>query len=250
MGNKELSRMQQELSAKKKSNIRLYQEMTVGNHSLLDLVKYEFITSIFSPLPGALGIYLRKHLYRPLFRKVGRKVLFGRNITLRQPHKIEIGNNTIIDDYCQLIVVGENSYGIVLGDNIIINQNSRFKNDGFGDGYLEIGDNTMINYNTSISYGDHVKIGKNVLIGAYSFIIGALTHRFDRIDIPIIAQEKESKGGIIIEDNVWIGAGVYVLNGVKIGRDSIIGVGAVVTKNIPEFSIAVGVPARVIKKRE
>ncbi|KCZ72306.1 acetyltransferase (isoleucine patch superfamily) [Candidatus Methanoperedens nitroreducens] len=242
----ELSRVQQELFAKRKSSLRMYQEMMVGSHRFLDLLKYELITSIFSPLPGALGLYLRKQFYRSLFKNIGRNVFFGKDITLRQPCKIKVGHNTIIDDCCQLIADGENSTGIELGSNVILNQNVRLK----GDGSLKIGDNTKINSNCSITFGDNVKIGKNVLIGGYSSIIGALTHRFDRTDIPIIAQGKESKGGIIIEDNVWIGASVVILNGVSIGKDSIIGAGSVVTKSIPEFSIAFGVPARVVKRRK
>ncbi|MDJ0595884.1 MAG: DapH/DapD/GlmU-related protein, partial [Pleurocapsa sp. MO_226.B13] len=56
--------------------------------------------------------------------------------------------------------------------------------------------------------------------------------------------------GITIGDNCWIGAGVNVLDGVKIDRDSIIGAGAVVTKSVPEFSIAVGVPGKILKNRK
>jgi len=59
-----------------------------------------------------------------------------------------------------------------------------------------------------------------------------------------------SKGGIVIEDNIWMGSGTKVLDGVKVGRDSVIGAGAVVTRDIPEFVIAVGVPAKVIKERK
>jgi len=246
MNGEESSKMQQELFMKNKSNFRIYQETMVGNYKFLDLLKFELITSVSSSLPGAVGLYSRKHLYRFLFKKIGRNVFFGKNIRLRQPYKIKIGNNTLIDDYCQLEVDGENSNGIELGNNIILNQFVRLK----GNGFLEIGDNTKLNYNCSIIYGNHLKIGKNVLIGGYSYILGAPTHRFDRTDISIIAQGKESKGDIIIEDNAWIGAGVIILNGVKIGRDSIIGAGSVVTKNIPDFSIAVGVPAKVIKKRK
>lgn len=61
--------------------------------------------------------------------------------------------------------------------------------------------------------------------------------------------ESTSKGDIVIEDDVWIGSRVIVLSGVKIGRGSVIAAGSVVTKDIPEYSIAAGVPARVIKKR-
>lgn len=246
MNKEELSRVQQELFLKKKSSFKMYQDMMVGNNKFMDLLKYEVITSFISPLSGALGLYLRKRFFKYLFRKIGCNVFFGKNITLRQPCKVRIGNHDMIDDYCQFIVDGDNNSGIKLGDNIILNQYVRLK----GSGFLEIGDNTKINYNCSISFSENVKIGRNVLIGPYSLIIGATTHRFDRIDIPILAQGKESKGGIIIEDNVWIGAGVNILNGVKIGRDSIIGAGSVVTKSIPEFSIALGIPARVVKKRK
>lgn len=246
MSGKELSRVQRELFVTRKSPYRMYQEMMVGNHKFLDLLKYEFIITFFSQLPGALGLYLRKYFYKYLFNKVGHNVFFGKNITLKQPFKIKIGNNTMIDDYCQLLVDSKDSKGIEMGDNVILNQNVRLS----GSGFLEVGDNTKLNYNCTIGFGDNVMIGKNVLIGPYSFIIGDPTHRFNETDLPIVAQGKQSKGGIIIEDNVWIGAGVNILNGVKIGRDSIIGAGSVVTKNIPEFSIAFGVPARVVKKRK
>lgn len=245
MSDEELSRFQKELFVKNKSSFKNYQEMMVGSYKLVDFIKYELITSFISPMPGALGLYLRKSLYKSLFKKVGRNVLFGKNITLKQPCKIKIGDRNIIDDYCQLIVGGDNNSGIELGNNIIMNQNVRLK----GNGFLKIGDNTKINYASSITFGEYVNIGSNVLIGAYSYIIGGLIHRFDRIDVPIIAQGKSSKGGVVIEDNVWLGAGVTILNGVEIGRDSIIGAGSVVTKNIPEHSIAVGVPAKVIRKR-
>ena len=59
----------------------------------------------------------------------------------------------------------------------------------------------------------------------------------------------QTKGGIVIEDDVWLGFGVIVLDGVRIGKGAVIGAGAVVTKDIPEGAIAAGIPARVIKMR-
>src|SRR5574341_1162514 len=146
MTGEELSRIQQELFLKKKSSLRTYQDMVIGNQGFKELLKYELITSIFSPIPGALGLYLRKYFYKSLFKKVGRNVFFGKNITVKQAYKIEIGSNTIIDDNCQMIVDGENSIGINLGNNVILNQNVRFK----GGGFLEVGDNTKLSYNSSI----------------------------------------------------------------------------------------------------
>jgi acetyltransferase-like isoleucine patch superfamily enzyme len=68
-------------------------------------------------------------------------------------------------------------------------------------------------------------------------------HRYQRTDIPITDQ------GIVIQDDVWIGAGVTILDGFKIGHGSVIAAGAVVTKNIEPFSVMAGVPAHVLKRR-
>ncbi len=63
-------------------------------------------------------------------------------------------------------------------------------------------------------------------------------------------QPIETKGGIVIADNVWLGFGVIVLDGVRIGNGAVIGAGAVVNHDIPDNAIAVGVPARIIKMRD
>ncbi len=93
-------------------------------------------------------------------------------------------------------------------------------------------------------------LGSNVLIAGMCYIVAGGTHGFDRTDVPVVRQAMVSKGGVTVEDNCWIGANVTVLDGVTIGRDSIIGAGAVVARSLPEFVIAVGVPARVVKLRK
>lgn len=90
-------------------------------------------------------------------------------------------------------------------------------------------------------------IGNHVRIATHCVIIPA-NHNFNDLDKPIW-QQAETRVGIVIEDDVWIGAGVRVMDGVRIGHGSVIGAGAVVTKSIPPGSVAVGVPARVIGQR-
>jgi len=70
-----------------------------------------------------------------------------------------------------------------------------------------------------------------------------------KLDELIKNQPLQTKGGILIEDNVWLGFGVIVLSGVRIGKGAVIGAGSVVTDDIPAGAIAVGVPARVVKMR-
>lgn len=92
-----------------------------------------------------------------------------------------------------------------------------------------------------------IKLGNNVIIGPNS-VLRAANHIFTDLDKPIRYQG-HSGGKIIIEDDCWLGANVIVLKDVTVGKGSVIGAGAIVTKDIPPLSIAVGVPARVIGHR-
>jgi acetyltransferase-like isoleucine patch superfamily enzyme len=69
-------------------------------------------------------------------------------------------------------------------------------------------------------------------------------------DKPIRKQPLETKGGIVIDDDAWLGFGVIVLDGVRIGKGAVIGAGSVVTHDVPDNAIAAGVPARVVKMRD
>lgn len=237
--------LQAALSDPKISALRKYQELVIGSSSLLALLKYEILTSIAAPLPGALGYVLRKRVFRSLFGSIGRNVVFGRSLTLRHPQKVSLGHNVVIDDYAVLDAKGQKNKGIALGNNVIIGRNTVLS---CKNGDIKVGENTNIAMNCFIQSAKEVRIGSNVLLAAYCYVIGGGDHESGRTDIPIIAQGQVVKG-ITIEDNCWLGAGVKIQDGVRIGRDSIIGSGAVVTKDVPAFSVATGVPARVVKER-
>ena len=91
------------------------------------------------------------------------------------------------------------------------------------------------------------EIGRYSAIGPHSAIM-TYKHLFDDVSIPIKFQDLELKK-VKIGEGVWLGAHVVVMPGVTIGDNSVVGAGAVVTKDIPSYSIAAGVPAKVIKKR-
>lgn len=110
-----------------------------------------------------------------------------------------------------------------------------------------IDNETFIGPNVCIADPRDIKIGKYCMSASHSGIY-ANNHNFaERIE-PMRHQGITRKG-IVIEDDCWLGHGVTVLNGVTIGKGSVIGAGAVVTKNIPPFSVAVGIPAQVTKSR-
>ena len=111
---------------------------------------------------------------------------------------------------------------------------------------LSIGDNSGVGINCEVN--GLVTIGNNVMMGP-EVVIYSQSHKYDRTDIPMCEQGFDNPKEVVIEDDVWLGRRVIIMPGVHIGKGSIIGAGAVVTKDIPEYSVAGGVPARVIKKR-
>lgn len=110
-----------------------------------------------------------------------------------------------------------------------------------GKGKLIIGDNTFINVGTIISAHFQIKIGKNVQIAPGVIMMDSDFHGVEDRDAEVI------KTPITIGDNVWLATRVVVLKGVTIGEGSTIATGAVVTKDIPPYSLAAGIPAKVIK---
>lgn len=112
---------------------------------------------------------------------------------------------------------------------------------------VSIGDNSGIGVNCEL-YGD-VQIGKNVMM-APEVSMYSINHSISRVDIPMMFQGYDESRPIIIEDDVWIGRRVIILPGVKIGKGSVIGAGAVVTKDVPEYAIVGGNPSKVIKYRK
>lgn len=110
---------------------------------------------------------------------------------------------------------------------------------------ISIGNNSSIGDNSFIS--GQIKIGNDVMIAPQVMLI-ASNHNHDRKDIPMNKQGSNSKG-ITIEDDVWIGARAIILDGIHIGKGSIIGAGSIVTKNVDEYSIVGGNPAKLIRRR-
>jgi len=116
-----------------------------------------------------------------------------------------------------------------------------------GEGLL-IGNNVGIAQNCFIQVRGFVEIGDNVIMGPNVSIFSE-NHNSDDSDLPINMQG-ETRKGVKIENGVWIGTRAVILDGVKIGKNSIVAAGSVVTKDVPEFAIVAGVPAKVIKLRK
>lgn len=116
-------------------------------------------------------------------------------------------------------------------------------------GEIDIGDRVAFNTNVHVnaSLGKHIRIGNDVLIGP-NVVLRSADHRFERIDVPIRNQGHVA-GEIVIEDDVWIGANVVIVSGVRVGRGAVLAAGAIVTSDVAPRTVVGGVPARLIKSR-
>ncbi len=242
--NHEIMDTQKDLFDEKKSTLQKYQEIVVGRKGLLNMIKFELIITLFSWVPGALGLFLRQKFYRLILGSMGRGVAIGANVGIRHPGKIHIGDHVVIDDNCVMDAKGENNMGIEIHNGVFVGRGTILTCHN-GDIILE--DNVNIGFNCVISSLSRIVIKKNHLMAAFCYLVGG-DHDSDRTDIPVLMQGRSSKG-ITIEENVWLGAAVSVLDGVTVGRDSIIGAHAVVNKDVPEFAIAAGVPAKFMWDR-
>lgn len=222
-----------------------YQAINVGSERWMDFLAYEVYTVLLAPLPGAAGYMLRKMFLRRLLGSCGPGVIVGRSVTLRHPKKVHLGAGVAIDDYAVLDAKGENNAGIYLGDGVLVGRSTVLS---CKNGNLYIGDHTNVAMSCFIQSARDVRIGAKVLFGAYCYVIGGGDHVATRTDLPVMDQGQTIKG-ITIEDNVWLGADVKVVDGVTIGRDAILGAGAVVIADVPAYGVVAGVPARFIRDR-
>ncbi len=244
---KEKGSIQKVLLDEKKSARKKYLDLFVGKRNPWEIIKYESIILLFSWIPGALGLFLRKLFFRMILGKVGKGVVFGHHITLRHPHKIFIDDNSFIDDYAVLDAKGEGEEGIVIGKNVIIGRNTIISCKG---GSINLGDYANISAGCSLLSETRISVGKYTFLAGQCYLVAGGNHSYDRTDIPIMFQPSLKKGGITIEKDCWLGASVIVLDGVSLDEGCVVGAGAVVTHSFPSYSVVVGVPAEKVKSRK
>jgi acetyltransferase-like isoleucine patch superfamily enzyme len=196
------------------------------------------------------GTQAFRGFFRRLFFGECHGILFiGRRVRIDAPGKIRVGRNFIADDGCYINALSRG--GIHCGNNVSFAKNCIIEMSGairaLGE-TLEIGDNVGIASNAFLGIRGKVSIGENTICGPY-LSIHSENHNFDDFDTPI-RRQGETRKGISIGRDCWMGAKVTILDGVTIGDGCIIAAGAVVNKDLPPYSIAGGVPAKVLKTRE
>ena len=176
-------------------------------------------------MPGDIGKKIRFRFYQKRLLRCGDNISIAQGCYIRDFKNIAIGNNFDVCPNSQIYASEKGNESIEIGNNVALNSNIMINAEG----------------------GGKIKIGNNVMIGP-NVVFRSSNHKFDRVDIPMQKQGVEP-GYIIVKNDVWIGSNAVILPNVTLGQGSIIGAGAVVTKDVEPFSIVGGVPARLISKR-
>lgn len=204
------------------------------------------VTTLLGDTPKiAFGSQLRRLLYRNLFASMGKDVYIQHGVEFINTSAIELGHGVHIFKNVRLDAKGHPNNRLYLGNQVALERNVDIG--CLEDTYIHIDDQTFIAPNVCIAGPGDIRIGKQCMIASHSGIY-ANNHNFADTSLPI-KDQGTTRQGIVIEDDCWLGHGVTVLDGVTIGKGSVIGAGAVVNKDIPPYSIAVGIPAKVVKSR-
>src|SRR5262245_17470312 len=228
--------------------------MTAGNalkfylrgksSSVWRYVLSETLQGFLGWVPGLLGIAARAVMYKLIVRSDGLPAIED-HVRINRPEDVSLGAGVYIDHG---VYLHGGKGGLHIGAGSWVMNGCRLHVFNFRDlpqAGIRLGRRTFVGEGSVMRGQGGIVVGDNVLFGPRTQVL-AVDHVFADVTRPIMDQGITARG-IVIEDDCWIGAGAIVLDGVTIGRGTCVGAGAVVTKTLPAHSLAVGVPARVIR---
>lgn len=214
--------------------------------SLPRYILEQIILGLCGWVPSVLGVGLRALAYRVIMTLNGTPAIEA-GVRIAHADGVRLGKSVYLDQGVYLHALPN---GITIGDNTFIMHHTMlhvFNFRGLPQAGITIGNNCFLGEYNVIRGQGGVHIGNGVYTGPMVQMV-AVNHVYQDANRPIREQGITAQG-IVIEDDVWIGANATIVDGVTIGKGSIIGAGSVVTRDIPPYSIAVGTPAKPVKDR-
>lgn len=196
-------------------------------------------------IPTVVGIGVRSLLYRLILRMEGIAAIEA-GVRLRYTSAITLGRNVYLD---QSVYLHACPQGISIGDNTLIMHGAILHVYNFRElphAFIHIGRDSLIGERSILRGQGGITIGNRVYTAPLVQLL-AVNHNFADPTRPIITQGITAEG-IVVEDDVWIGAGAIITDGVRIGRGAVVAAGAVVTADVAPHTLVGGIPARTLKQ--
>ena len=203
-----------------------------------------FYRTVFMQMDSPYGAEMRRQYYRSQLRKMGEDVTIGCGVKIVNPQYVTLEDRVSLDDHCTLFARSER--GITLGEGTQLKYGVYLDTEG-GEGYIEtgkrvyLGTGCCLHGHRGLEIGDDALFAQNITITPYS-------HIFEDPARPIIQQGGHTRK-ITIGKDCYLGKNVCVLYCADVEDGAVVGAGSVVVHTIPANSVAVGVPAHVIRKR-
>ncbi len=213
--------------------------------SLPRYILEQLVMALCGWIPTIVGVGIRAIAYRLILQMDGIAAI-EQNVRIRYADHVRLARGAYIDEGAYLhampsgIEIGENSYVMHHAELHVFN----FRN--LPHAGIKIGKNCLISEFNVLRGQGGITIGDNVYTSPFVQMV-AVNHVYADRDLPIISQGITAQG-IVVEDNCWIGSGAVILDGVRIGRGAVVAAGAVVSKNVPPYTIVAGIPAKVVKE--
>ena len=223
------------------ANFGNYVERTTGERSLLRFVWQGAVLTLLYRLPTISAAALRGLVYRTVLGSIGSMCLVEEDVRLQVPRRVHLGRRVFIGQYSYL---DGGTSALRLGDDVHV---ARFCTLRAGEAGIEVKAGAGINIRCYLDGNGGIEIGENALLSPGVQVISG-NHVFADPSVPIRWQGT-AYGKVTIGDDCWLGTNAIVLPGVTVAKGSVVGAGAVVTKDLPDYSIAVGVPARIVGHR-
>jgi acetyltransferase-like isoleucine patch superfamily enzyme len=222
--------------------IRLYLDRQAS--SLFRYFLEQTVLFLFGWIPTIIGIGLRGVFYRLILGMDGMAAIES-HVRLRFADHIKLGHGVYLDEGAYLHACPK---GIEIGPGTIVMHGAvlhvyNFRN--MSQSGIKIGKDSLIGEYSVIRGQGGVQIGDRVYTSPFTQII-SVNHVFDDPNRPFVEQGITAEG-IVIEDDVWLGAGAIITDGVRVGKGAVVAAGAVVTKDVPAHTVVGGVPAKPIK---
>ena len=217
---------------------------TEAYRNLTEEDKEAFYRTVFLNTDTEAASTLRHEYYAGLLRHMGKNVRIGCGVKILNPRYVTLSDNVCIEDHCALMARSER--GITLQEGARLKYGVYLDTEN-AEGYIEIGKRVYVGTGCCLHGHKGLEIGDDALL-AQNITITPYSHKFDDPGKTIYSQGGFTKK-VIIGRDCYLGMNVSVVYSADIGEGSVVGAGSVVVKTIPPYSVAVGVPAKIIRKR-